>query len=186
MAQYGGAPLMQRHGGLGELRAVDLDHGHDHDHGPKPLAYAVAVPGTPSMGLPLPSGARGARPRVFLRRPLKPLADALRVIAGDPTMRKILVFLVLNLSFCGVEALYGLITNSLGLFTDAVHMMFDSTAIAMGLAASVVGKWGKDERWSFGCVEVLGSFWDAEAGYVEPGLVAEVSSRSLASRKSGV
>jgi hypothetical protein len=85
----------------------------------------------------------------------KPLADAIRTIAADTTTRKILIFLVLNLSFCGVEALYGLITNSLGLFTDAIHMGFDSTAIAMGLAASVIGKWQKDERWSFGCVSFL-------------------------------
>ena len=39
--------------------------------------------------------------------------------------RKIAVFLALNLSFMLVEAIYGLLTNSLGLISDAAHMLFD-------------------------------------------------------------
>jgi hypothetical protein len=174
------APL-QRHGAPAGydsgLRPVDLsghgghdhdhshsDHSHDHgDHGsyystrePSPSKPQITYASLGLSGLPLPSSARRNNPRLFFRRSVfKPLADAIRTIAADTTTRKILIFLVLNLSFCGVEALYGLITNSLGLFTDAIHMGFDSTAIAMGLAASVIGKWQKDERWSFGCVSLF-------------------------------
>ncbi|KAI9030502.1 cation efflux protein [Hyaloraphidium curvatum] len=44
-------------------------------------------------------------------------------------------------------------------------MGFDSTAIAMGLAASVVGKWGRDEKWTYGYgrIEVLAGFANAVA-----------------------
>ena len=34
--------------------------------------------------------------------------------------------------FMFVEALYGWLTNSLGLISDAAHMLFDSTALIIG------------------------------------------------------
>lgn len=168
------------HGGHDHSHSYDGAHGgHDHDHGNGASYYAAERPPSPSKpqityaslglsGLPLPSSAARGRgnPRLFFRRSIfKPLAEAIRTITSDKTTRKIFIFLIMNLSFCGVEALYGLITNSLGLFTDAIHMGFDSTAIAMGLAASVIGKWAKDERWSYGWgrVEVLAGFVNAVA-----------------------
>ena len=49
-----------------------------------------------------------------------------------------------------VEALYGYWSNSLGLMSDAAHMCFDSTALAIGLYASYVSKFPPDEDYSYG------------------------------------
>lgn len=39
---------------------------------------------------------------------------------------------------------------SLGLISDSFHMFFDCTALLAGLIASVIAKWGKNERFSYG------------------------------------
>ncbi|KAJ3342396.1 hypothetical protein HDU93_002512 [Gonapodya sp. JEL0774] len=74
--------------------------------------------------------------------------------------RKVFLFLCLNLSFTGVEAVYGYLTNSLSLTSDAAHMMFDSSFIALSLAASVVTTWEADDKFTygFGRVETLTGF----------------------------
>lgn len=61
-------------------------------------------------------------------------------IWASPDSRSIFYFLCLNLAFCGVEFLYGILTNSLGLISDAFHMLFDCTALVMGLVASVMSR----------------------------------------------
>jgi zinc transporter 5/7 len=55
--------------------------------------------------------------------------------------------------------------NSLGLTSDAVHMLFDSTAIIFSLIASVVTKWDSNHSYSygFGRVETLTGFINALA-----------------------
>jgi hypothetical protein len=40
-----------------------------------------------------------------------------------------------------VEFSYGIWTNSLGLISDAFHMLFDCTALLVGLYAAVMSKW---------------------------------------------
>lgn len=50
-------------------------------------------------------------------------------ILGNGDSRRIFWFLLVNLSFCGVEFLYGFWTNSLGLISDAFHMLFDCSAL---------------------------------------------------------
>jgi solute carrier family 30 (zinc transporter), member 5/7 len=42
----------------------------------------------------------------------------LKTILSNPESRKIFYFLVLNLSYMGVQVVYGIITNSLGLISD--------------------------------------------------------------------
>ncbi len=74
----------------------------------------------------------------------------LRSILLNPQTRKIFFFLLLNLTFTVVEALYGVWTNSLGLTSDAVHMLFDSSAIIFSLIASVVAKWKANDRFTYG------------------------------------
>jgi len=74
----------------------------------------------------------------------------IRTIIADPRTRNVFFFLLLNLSFAMVEAVYGLWTNSLGLCSDAVHMLFDSSAIICGLIASVISKWEANERYTYG------------------------------------
>lgn len=40
-----------------------------------------------------------------------------------------------------VEFAYGMYSNSLGLISDAFHMLFDCTALIVGLYAAVMAKW---------------------------------------------
>jgi len=56
-----------------------------------------------------------------------------RLILSDKNSRNLLGFLLLNLSFAFVELIYGIITNSLGLISDAFHMFFDCTGLLAGL-----------------------------------------------------
>lgn len=87
----------------------------------------------------------------------------LRTILQNPATRKVFFFLLLNLVFTVVEAVYGVLTNSMGLISDAVHMLFDSTAIILSLVASVIAKWGANDKYTygFGRVETLTGFLNA-------------------------
>lgn len=55
--------------------------------------------------------------------------ETLHEILTNSDSRKIFYFLCVNLSFCGVEFLYGFWTNSLGLISDGFHMLFDCSAL---------------------------------------------------------
>jgi solute carrier family 30 (zinc transporter), member 5/7 len=79
----------------------------------------------------------------------------LKTILSNPESRKIFYFLMLNLSFMGVQMLYGVWTNSLGLISDAIHMAFDCMAIGMGLFASVMATWAPNERFTYGWVALF-------------------------------
>ncbi|KAJ3263722.1 hypothetical protein HDU77_010107 [Chytriomyces hyalinus] len=88
-----------------------------------------------------------------------------RTIINDPQTRNVFFFLLLNMTFTVVEFLFGWWTNSLGLLSDAVHMLFDSTALILSLIASVIAKWQATEAFSygFGRVETLTGFANALA-----------------------
>lgn len=73
-----------------------------------------------------------------------------KTILSNPESRKIFYFLLLNLSYMGVQMLYGVWTNSLGLISDAIHMAFDCMAIGVGLFASVMATWAPNERFTYG------------------------------------
>ena len=45
-----------------------------------------------------------------------------------------------------------MLSFSLGLISDSFHMFFDCTALLAGLIASVIARWGKNERFSYGWV----------------------------------
>jgi zinc transporter 5/7 len=94
-----------------------------------------------------------------------------RQIAASKETRKVFYFLLLNVSFTGVEFLYGYITNSLGLTADAVHMLFDSSAIILSLAAGVIAKWDATESYTLGFsrVETLAGFVNALALFFASG-----------------
>lgn len=65
------------------------------------------------------------------------------------------VFYCFTLKFQGftfVELLYGAWTNSLGLISDGFHMMFDCSALVMGLYAAVMSRWKATRLFSFGYV----------------------------------
>ncbi len=59
-----------------------------------------------------------------------------------------------------VEIIYGLLSNSLGLFTDGAHMLLDCSAIIIGLYSRYLTKKSKNEYYNFGYgrAEVLGTF----------------------------
>ncbi|KAF6767208.1 Cation efflux protein [Kalmanozyma brasiliensis GHG001] len=84
----------------------------------------------------------------------------IKIILANPDSRKIFQFLMLNLAFMGVQLLWGVWTNSLGLISDAIHMFFDCAAIGMGLFASVMATWPTDSTFTYGYgrVETLSGF----------------------------
>ena len=61
-----------------------------------------------------------------------------------------------------VEIIYGYITNSLGLISDAAHMCFDCTALLIGLVASYISKLEVAQGYSYGLnrIEVLSGFFN--------------------------
>lgn len=62
--------------------------------------------------------------------------------------------------FTFVELLYGAWTNSLGLISDGFHMLFDCTALVVGLYAALMARWKPTRVFSYGYsrVEVLSGF----------------------------
>ncbi|KAI1817529.1 cation efflux protein [Poronia punctata] len=74
--------------------------------------------------------------------------------------RRIFYFMGVNFSFMVVQAVYGYLTDSLGLLSDSIHMFFDCVALAVGLFASVMSKWPPSQRfpYGFGKVETLSGF----------------------------
>ncbi|WVF65868.1 hypothetical protein IAT40_000605 [Kwoniella sp. CBS 6097] len=83
-----------------------------------------------------------------------------QTILNTPTSSKIFYFLLLNLAYMFVQMVYGVFTNSLGLISDAIHMLFDCLGLAVGLWASVAATWKPDGRYTFGYsrVETLSGF----------------------------
>ncbi len=59
-----------------------------------------------------------------------------------------------------VQAFYGFVTDSLGLLSDSIHMLFDCIALALGLFAAVSSKWPASQRfpYGFGKIESLSGF----------------------------
>ncbi|CAD21657.2 Proton-coupled zinc antiporter SLC30A5 [Caenorhabditis elegans] len=103
----------------------------------------------------------------FLQRTSKSLMlfmkETLNEILMNNDSRRIFWFLCVNLGFCGVEFLYGFWTNSLGLISDGFHMLFDCSALVMGLVASVMARWPPTRHFTFGFgrVEILSGFINA-------------------------
>lgn len=52
--------------------------------------------------------------------------------------------------FTFVELVYGVWTNSLGLISDGFHMLFDCSALVMGLYAAVMSHWKATRIFSYG------------------------------------
>lgn len=100
------------------------------------------------------------KPRLKVSAQLK---KWLMAILAEPATRNLFGFLLLNLSFAFVELFYGMLTNSLGLISDAFHMFFDCTALLAGLVAALVSRWAANDRFSYGYVraEVIAGFVNA-------------------------
>ena len=83
----------------------------------------------------------------YLPQSVRPV---LKSILSSPESRPIFYFLLLNLVYLFVQLAWGAWSNSLGLISDAVHMAFDCAALGVGLAASVMARWEKGGRWTYG------------------------------------
>lgn len=90
------------------------------------------------------------------------LVKFIKTIWKKKYSRRIALFFVANLGFMFVEFLYGYLTNSLGLISDALHMAFDCLALLVGLIASYLAQQEKHELYSYGFsrVEVLSGFYN--------------------------
>ena len=51
-----------------------------------------------------------------------------------------------------MELVYGAWTNSLGLISDGFHMLFDCSALVVGLYASLMSRWKPNRTFSYGLV----------------------------------
>ncbi|KAJ1935895.1 hypothetical protein EC988_008348, partial [Linderina pennispora] len=127
------------------------DHGHRHEH---KHGHEHSV---------LPTTAVSDAKSQARNGPLQLLSRSRGMISSimsDSESRSIFMFLLLNLSYMFVQIVYGYITNSLGLISDAIHMLFDCMALAIGLVAAVMSKWPASEGFAFGYdrIEVLSGF----------------------------
>jgi solute carrier family 30 (zinc transporter), member 5/7 len=71
-------------------------------------------------------------------------------ILADRDSRRIFYFMLLNLSFMLVQSTYGVLTGSLGLISDSIHMFFDCFALLVGLCAAVMSKWPPSAKYPYG------------------------------------
>uniref|UniRef100_A0A8D0A7F0 Zinc transporter n=1 Tax=Sander lucioperca TaxID=283035 RepID=A0A8D0A7F0_SANLU len=80
------------------------------------------------------------------------IKDSLKQILEEYDSRQIFYFLCLNLAFTFVELFYGVWTNSLGLISDGFHMLFDCSALVLGLFAALMTRWKATRIFSYGCI----------------------------------
>lgn len=84
---------------------------------------------------------------VIQRIPHWPL---LHSILAEKDSRRIFYFMCLNFVFMIVQTFYGIVTGSLGLLSDSIHMFFDCLALVVGLCAAVMSKWPPSTRFPYG------------------------------------
>ncbi|KRY50561.1 Zinc transporter 5 [Trichinella britovi] len=124
-----------------------------------PKARTGQFVGYSSAGLPLYVSGED-----FLQRTSHSLVafvkNTIHQILAQPDSRRIFFFLCVNLFFTLVEFLYGIWTNSLGLISDAFHMLFDCSALVVGLVAAVMSSWRPTKQFSYGYgrLELLSGF----------------------------
>ncbi|KAH0450876.1 hypothetical protein IEQ34_021568 [Dendrobium chrysotoxum] len=84
------------------------------------------------------------------------------ILSGRKT-RKIALFLLINTGYMVVEFIAGFISNSLGLISDACHMLFDCAALAIGLYASYISALPANNQFNYGRgrFEVLSGYTNA-------------------------
>ena len=127
---------------------------------PAPKSQKGSFIGYSSEGLPLYRFAGDVLNRAS-KSSLGSLAQGfLKKIFEEKDSRRIFYFLCINLSFAFIELAWGIWSNSLGLISDSFHMLFDCTALVLGLVAAVMAKW-KPTRvfpYGYGRIEVLSGF----------------------------
>ena len=124
------------------------------NHQPNSAPSRAAHQRTPSEASALVGFLKGSRSFFAASR------RHIQGIMANKNSRSIFQFLCLNLAFMGVQLVWGVWTNSLGLISDAIHMFFDCAAIGMGLFASVMSGWKTSGQFTYGYsrVETLSGF----------------------------
>ncbi|XP_076341601.1 proton-coupled zinc antiporter SLC30A5-like isoform X2 [Tachypleus tridentatus] len=127
--------------------------------GPPSKGWKGTFVGYSSGGLPLYTFTGDALHRTS-RSAVVILKNGLHEILRETDSRKIFYFLCLSLGFTFIELLYGVWTNSLGLISDGFHMLFDCSALVMGLSASLLARRKATRTFPYGYarVEVLSGF----------------------------
>ncbi|XVF16493.1 hypothetical protein REPUB_Repub10bG0035900 [Reevesia pubescens] len=74
----------------------------------------------------------------------------IRHILSERKSRKIALFLLINAGYMVVEFVAGFMSNSLGLISDACHMLFDCAALAIGLYASYISRLPANNQFNYG------------------------------------
>ncbi|KAF2308640.1 hypothetical protein GH714_011636 [Hevea brasiliensis] len=74
----------------------------------------------------------------------------IRHILSERKSRKIALFLLINTGYMVVEFVAGFMSNSLGLISDACHMLFDCAALAIGLYASYISRLPANSQFNYG------------------------------------
>ncbi|KAG4193368.1 hypothetical protein ERO13_A07G217400v2 [Gossypium hirsutum] len=84
-------------------------------------------------------------------------------ILSERKSRKIALFLLINTAYMVVEFAAGLMSNSLGLISDACHMLFDCAALAIGLYASYISQLPANSQFNYGRgrFEILSGYTNA-------------------------
>ncbi|XP_061367088.1 uncharacterized protein LOC133310209 isoform X1 [Gastrolobium bilobum] len=84
-------------------------------------------------------------------------------ILSERKSRKIALFLLINTGYMVVEFAAGFMSNSLGLISDACHMLFDCAALAIGLYASYISRLPANNQYNYGRgrFEVLSGYTNA-------------------------
>nr|Q9SI03.1 RecName: Full=Metal tolerance protein 12; Short=AtMTP12 [Arabidopsis thaliana]AAD32753.1 putative cation transport protein [Arabidopsis thaliana] len=98
-------------------------------------------------------------PESFSTMFMKPI----RHILSEKKSRKIALFLLINTAYMVVEFVAGFMSNSLGLISDACHMLFDCAALAIGLYASYISRLPANHQYNYGRgrFEVLSGYVNA-------------------------
>ncbi|KAL6518870.1 hypothetical protein OROHE_017623 [Orobanche hederae] len=91
------------------------------------------------------------------------LMKPIRHILSERKSRKIALFLLINTAYMVVEFVAGFMSNSLGLISDACHMLFDCAALAIGLYASYISRLPANSHFNYGRgrFEVLSGYVNA-------------------------
>ncbi|XP_058112094.1 uncharacterized protein LOC131255406 [Magnolia sinica] len=91
------------------------------------------------------------------------ILSPIRHILSERKSRKIALFLLINTAYMVVEFVAGFMSNSLGLISDACHMLFDCAALAIGLYASYISRLPANSHFSYGRgrFEVLSGYVNA-------------------------
>lgn len=87
----------------------------------------------------------------------------IRHILSERKSRKIALFLLINSAYMVIEFVVGFMSNSLGLISDACHMLFDCAALAIGLYASYISRLPANGQFNYGRgrFEVLSGYVNA-------------------------